>query len=166
MHEGNLFIDDNGNIVPVDFGIMGRLDKSNKKCRKGPCHNGKGGLLKGGATASVKFEEDNTKTTTHFNPCDDSAIGKINNLLGDFLKVARTYVRVEDSFIDPLTNMIVDMDSELEYLQQQTSGFVKGMINELKSSFLKGLNKKFKNICKFKFEISDKKVRPFVEPCD
>ncbi len=31
MHEGNLFIDDNGNIVPVDFGIMGRLDKSNKK---------------------------------------------------------------------------------------------------------------------------------------
>ena len=31
MHEGNLFVDDNGNIVPVDFGIMGRLDKSNKK---------------------------------------------------------------------------------------------------------------------------------------
>tara|TARA_A100001015_G_scaffold321410_1_gene451997 strand:+ start:9 stop:1574 length:1566 start_codon:yes stop_codon:yes gene_type:complete len=31
MHEGNLFVDDNGNIVPVDFGIMGRLDKYNKK---------------------------------------------------------------------------------------------------------------------------------------
>ena len=31
MHEGNLFVDDNGNIVPVDFGIMGRLDKHNKK---------------------------------------------------------------------------------------------------------------------------------------
>ena len=121
-----------------------KLDKSNKKCRKGPGHNGKGGLNPGGCNASTKFEEDNTKTTTHFNPCDDSAIGKINNLLGDFLKAARTYERIEDSFIDPLTNMIVDMDAELEYLQQQTSGFVKGMINELKSSFLKGLNKKFK----------------------
>jgi len=121
-----------------------KLDKSNKNSRKCPVHDGKGGLVKGGATASCKFEEDNTKTTTHFNPCDDSAIGKINNLLGDFLKVARTYERIEDSFIDPLTNMIVDMDSELEYLQQQTSGFVKGMINEIKSSFLKGLNKKFK----------------------
>ena len=31
MHEGNLFVDNQGNIVPVDFGIMGRLDKYNKK---------------------------------------------------------------------------------------------------------------------------------------
>ena len=31
MHEGNLFVDNHGNIVPVDFGIMGRLDKYNKK---------------------------------------------------------------------------------------------------------------------------------------
>ncbi len=31
MHEGNLFVDNTGNIVPVDFGIMGRLDKNNKK---------------------------------------------------------------------------------------------------------------------------------------
>jgi ubiquinone biosynthesis protein len=31
MHQGNLFVDLKGNIVPVDFGIMGRLDKSNRK---------------------------------------------------------------------------------------------------------------------------------------
>ena len=31
MHEGNLFVDKDANIVPVDFGIMGRLDKHNKK---------------------------------------------------------------------------------------------------------------------------------------
>ncbi|RPG96132.1 MAG: 2-polyprenylphenol 6-hydroxylase [Candidatus Pelagibacter sp. TMED165] len=31
MHQGNLFVDKKGNIVPVDFGIMGRLDKNNKK---------------------------------------------------------------------------------------------------------------------------------------
>ena len=31
MHEGNLFVDNSGNIIPVDFGIMGRLDKFNKK---------------------------------------------------------------------------------------------------------------------------------------
>ena len=30
MHQGNLFVD-NQNIIPVDFGIMGRLDKSNRK---------------------------------------------------------------------------------------------------------------------------------------
>ena len=31
MHQGNLFVDDKGNIIPVDFGIMGRLDKNNRK---------------------------------------------------------------------------------------------------------------------------------------
>ena len=31
MHQGNLFVDKEGNIIPVDFGIMGRLDKSNRK---------------------------------------------------------------------------------------------------------------------------------------
>ncbi len=31
MHQGNIFIDDNGHIVPIDFGIMGRLDKMSKR---------------------------------------------------------------------------------------------------------------------------------------
>tara|TARA_E500000331_G_scaffold51284_1_gene44414 strand:+ start:469 stop:2034 length:1566 start_codon:yes stop_codon:yes gene_type:complete len=31
MHQGNIFVNKNGDIVPVDFGIMGRLDKNNRK---------------------------------------------------------------------------------------------------------------------------------------
>ncbi len=31
MHQGNIFVSKNGDIIPVDFGIMGRLDKNNKK---------------------------------------------------------------------------------------------------------------------------------------
>ncbi len=31
MHQGNLFVEKDGSIVPVDFGIMGRLDKNNRK---------------------------------------------------------------------------------------------------------------------------------------
>tara|TARA_Y100000590_G_scaffold5293_1_gene7112 strand:+ start:1583 stop:3154 length:1572 start_codon:yes stop_codon:yes gene_type:complete len=31
MHQGNLFINKSGEIIPVDFGIMGRLDKLNKR---------------------------------------------------------------------------------------------------------------------------------------
>ena len=31
MHQGNIFIDNNGQIVPVDFGIMGRLDKLSQR---------------------------------------------------------------------------------------------------------------------------------------
>ncbi len=31
MHQGNLFIDNNGRIIPIDFGIMGRLDKPNRR---------------------------------------------------------------------------------------------------------------------------------------
>jgi len=31
MHQGNLFVAKDGAIIPVDFGIMGRLDKNNRK---------------------------------------------------------------------------------------------------------------------------------------
>ena len=31
MHQGNLFVSKNGDILPIDFGIMGRLDKLNRK---------------------------------------------------------------------------------------------------------------------------------------
>ena len=31
MHQGNLFIDNSGHIVPIDFGIMGRIDKLNRR---------------------------------------------------------------------------------------------------------------------------------------
>ena len=31
MHQGNVFIDTSGQIVPIDFGIMGRLDKMSKR---------------------------------------------------------------------------------------------------------------------------------------
>ena len=31
MHQGNLFIDSSGQIIPIDFGIMGRMDKLNRR---------------------------------------------------------------------------------------------------------------------------------------
>ena len=31
MHQGNIFINNNGEIAPIDFGIMGRLDKLNRR---------------------------------------------------------------------------------------------------------------------------------------
>ena len=31
MHQGNIFIDNNGQIAPIDFGIMGRLYKASKR---------------------------------------------------------------------------------------------------------------------------------------
>ena len=31
MHQGNIFVDNDGFIVPIDFGIMGRLDKMSKR---------------------------------------------------------------------------------------------------------------------------------------
>ena len=31
MHQGNIFVNKNGEIIPIDFGIMGRLDNLNKR---------------------------------------------------------------------------------------------------------------------------------------
>jgi ubiquinone biosynthesis protein len=31
MHQGNIFVNESGQIVPIDFGIMGRLDNVSKR---------------------------------------------------------------------------------------------------------------------------------------
>ena len=31
MHQGNLLIDENGQLIFIDFGIMGRIDKINRR---------------------------------------------------------------------------------------------------------------------------------------
>ena len=31
LHQGNFFVEDDGTLIPVDFGIMGRLDKPSRR---------------------------------------------------------------------------------------------------------------------------------------
>jgi hypothetical protein len=86
------------------------------------------------------------KTFTAWTPCNDSVIGKTTQAVTDFIQILQGLENVGNSWIDPLTNSVVNMQAELAYVTGQVQGIMKGTINSIKTNFLKKLNKKFKNL--------------------
>ena len=91
-------------------------------------------------------EKKANKTFTPWTPCNDSVIGKTTQAVTDFIEILQGLENVGNSWIDPLTNSVVNMQAELAYVTGQVQGIMKGTINSIKTNFLKKLNKKFKNL--------------------
>ena len=47
------------------------------------------------------------------------------------------------TWIDPITNEIVNMDYELDLIKEKMSGLVAGTVNNIRKKIIKKLNKKF-----------------------
>ena len=88
----------------------------------------------------------NTTTTIPWTPCNDSVIGKTTQAIQDFIQILQGLENIGNSWIDPLTNSVVNMQAELAYVTGQVSGIMKGTINSIKKNLLKSLNKKFKKL--------------------
>ena len=106
---------------------------------------GEGGKLLESDTQKAATGKNNT-TTRGWNPCNDSVIGKTTQAITDFIQILQGLENIGDSWIDPLTNSVVNMQAELAYVTGQVSGIMKGTINSVKTNLLKNLNKKFKKL--------------------
>ena len=95
---------------------------------------------------STNSQKKNTKKTTAWQPCNDSVIGKSTQAITDFITVLQGLENVGNSWIDPLTNSVVNIQAELAFATGQISGIMKGTINSVKTNLLKNLNKKFKKL--------------------
>ena len=95
---------------------------------------------------STNSQKKNTKKTTAWQPCNDSVIGKSTQAITDFITVLQGLENVGNSWIDPLTNSVVNIQAELAFATGQISGIMKGTINSIKTNLLKNLNKKFKKL--------------------
>ena len=95
---------------------------------------------------STNSQKKNTKKTTAWQPCNDSVIGKSTQAITDFITVLQGLENVGNSWIDPLTNSVVNIQAELAFVTGQISGIMKGTINSVKTNLLKNLNKKFKKL--------------------
>ena len=95
---------------------------------------------------STVAEEKNTKKNTPWTPCNDSVIGKSTQAITDFITILQGLENVGNSWIDPLTNSVVNIQAELAFVTGQMSGIMKGTINSIKTNLLKNLNKKFKKL--------------------
>jgi len=96
--------------------------------------------------ASGTAQGKNTKKTTAWTPCNDSVIGKSTQAVQDFIQILQGLENVGSSWIDPLTNSVVNMQAELAHVTGQVQGIMKGTINSIKTNLLKKLNKQFKKL--------------------
>ena len=106
---------------------------------------GKGGQL-GSSASQDRAEGNNTKKNVPWTPCNDSVIGKTTQAITDFIQILQGVENIGNSWIDPLTNSVINMQAELAHVTGQVSGIMKGTINSVKKNLLKGLNKKFKKL--------------------
>jgi len=112
--------------------------------------NNNDGTLKGGGSDGQRDGETKaTKTITNDSPCNDTAIGGVMKVVTDFLEMVQGVQGFEtglNSWADPLLNEIIDMQSELEFVKNQVSGFMRSSMNEMKMGLMKAINKKFKKL--------------------
>ena len=96
--------------------------------------------------ASSKFQKDANTTAPNWTPCKNDDIGKVSQLVTDFIEVTKGWENSLDSWADPLTNTIIDIQAELDFIKGEVSGIMRGTMNEMKNALMKKINKKFKKV--------------------
>ena len=109
--------------------------------------NNKKKVILDSSNAKKKLEKDATTKTTATTPCKNDTIDKISGLVADFISVTRGLETDGlGSWADPLTNTIVDMQAELEFIKGEVSGIMRSTMNDMKNALMKKINKKFKKV--------------------
>jgi len=89
------------------------------------------------SAAAAGFENKTTKTQDRPDPCNDTAVGQLTQVLTDFITVTNGLESSLNNFVDPIQNKIVDMTDEINKVAQKVNSIVKGIINRIRSKILK-----------------------------
>ena len=92
------------------------------------------------------LEYKSTTSSEGFTACGENSIGKISQLVSDFIEGAQGLEQAAGAWIDPITNTVVDMQAELAFIKNEVSGVMRSTMNEMKVGLMKKVNKKFKNL--------------------
>ena len=96
--------------------------------------------------ASKKYQERTNTKSPNWTPCKNDDIGKISQLVTDFIEVTKGWENALDSWVDPWTNTVIDIQGELDFIKGEVSGIMRGTMNEMKTALMKKINKKFKKV--------------------
>ena len=94
--------------------------------------------------ATSKVERDASTKAPAWTPCKNDAIGKISQLVADFIEISQGWESAGGSWADPLTNTIIDIQGDLQFITGQVQGLIRSTTNEMKKGLMKAVNKKFK----------------------
>jgi len=94
----------------------------------------------GGSNAADVAERD--ATGVHVNPsnCKNDSIGQITQVLTDFIALTNSLESAMGKFVDPIANLIYDMDAELRRVVRQVKGLIKGVLNDIRDGIIGKLN--------------------------
>jgi len=98
------------------------------------------------SNAFKSFEEKATTKTTATTPCKNDGIDKVSRLVADFIEITKGLETAGESWVDPLTNTVIDMQAELEFVKGEVSGIMRSTMNDMKNALMKKINKKFKKV--------------------
>ena len=102
------------------------------------------GKTEGGVIAQGGFSSDAAKcceknaTSYRINPsnCKNDSIGQITQVLTDFISLTNSLESAMGKFVDPIENLIYDMDAELRRIIRQVEGLIKGVLNDVRDGIL------------------------------
>ena len=89
------------------------------------------------SASAAGFEHKTTKTQDRPDPCNDTAIGQLTQVLTDFITMTNGLESSLNKFVDPIENKIKDMTDEINKVAQKVNSIVKGIINRIRSKILK-----------------------------
>ena len=82
--------------------------------------------------ASQSFEKDNTVEQQIPSTCGNDAIGRLTQVITDFITLTNSLESSLGKFVDPISNAIVDMDTEIKKVVRTAKGVVKGILNNVR----------------------------------
>tara|TARA_S200000501_G_scaffold102469_1_gene95995 strand:+ start:19 stop:2613 length:2595 start_codon:yes stop_codon:yes gene_type:complete len=96
--------------------------------------------------ASVFLEDSATIKISSIDKCGGNVVSQAQGLLQDFISGTQKLNNNLGTWIDPITNEIVNMDYQLDMVKEQMAGLLKGTVNNIRKKILKKLNKKFSKL--------------------
>ena len=82
--------------------------------------------------ASQAFEPENTVEHQIPSTCGNDAIGRLTQVITDFITLTNSLESSLGKFVDPISNAIFDMDTEIKKVVRTAKGVVKGIINNVR----------------------------------
>ena len=82
--------------------------------------------------ASQTYEKDNTVEHQIPSTCGNDAIGRLTQVITDFITLTNSLESSLGKFVDPISNAIFDMDTEIKKVVRTAKGVVKGIINNVR----------------------------------
>jgi len=119
---------------PIDQGNQGKVDPlppGSNKTEASVCYP------RGtGSPAQDGIERKSTKTEIIPSNCGDDAIGKLTQILTDFIAFTNTLDFAAGAFVDPLLNKVVNMPAKIKKIVSTTQSVVKSVINNIRDGLI------------------------------